>query len=87
MKYAPHFTLKKSTFERMLALLKSQRYALSILSGLLMVVSFPFTGSLTFLVFVAWVPLLYVEQNIAEKRYRSGKMFIHAYLTFFIYNI
>jgi apolipoprotein N-acyltransferase len=87
VKYAPHFTLKKSTFERMLALLKSQRYALSILSGLLMVVSFPFTGSLTFLVFVAWVPLLYVEQNIAEKRYRSGKMFIHAYLTFFIYNI
>ena len=64
-----------------------QRYLFSILSGILMIVSFPFTGSLTPLVFIAWIPLLFVEQNIAEKRYRSGKVFIHAYLTFFIYNI
>lgn len=52
-----------------------------------MVVSFPFTGSLTPLVFVAWIPLLCVEHNISEKRYRSSKVFIHAYITFFIYNI
>jgi len=71
----------------MFELLRSQRYLLSILSGLLMIVSFPFTGSLTPLVFVAWVPLFLVAQNISEKRYRSGKVFVHAYLTFFIYNI
>ena len=64
-----------------------QRYLLSILSGILMVVSFPFTGSLTPLVFVAWIPLLFVEHNISDKRYRSSKVFVHAYITFFIYNI
>ena len=66
---------------------RSQRCLFSILSGILMVVSFPFTGSATPIVFVSWIPLLFVEQHISDKRYRSGKVFIHAYLTFFIYNI
>ncbi len=52
-----------------------------------MVLCFPFTGSLTPLVFVAWIPLLLVESNISRQNYKSGKVFIHAYLTFFIYNI
>jgi apolipoprotein N-acyltransferase len=60
---------------------------LSILSGLLMVFSFPYTGSLTPLVFISWIPLLLVEWYISANRYRSGKVFIHAYLIFFIYNI
>ena len=60
---------------------------LSILSGILMVVSFPYTGSLTFLVFISWVPLLLVEQYISMKRYSSRKVFVHAYLTFLIYNV
>lgn len=64
-----------------------QRYLLSLLSGLLMVVSFPYTGSLFPLVFVAWVPLLLLEHNIYREKYRSSKVFIHAYLTFFIYNL
>lgn len=66
---------------------KSQRYLLSVLSGILMVLCFPFTGSLTPLVFVAWIPLLLVESYISRQKYKSGKVFIHAYLTFFIYNI
>ncbi len=70
----------------MIILNKKQRFFLSILSGLLMVVSFPYTGSLTPLVFIAWVPLLFVESYVTKKNYRSGKVFIHAYLTFFIYN-
>src|SRR5690554_4912895 len=64
-----------------------QRYLLSILSGLLMVISFPHTGSLFPLVFFAWVPLLLVEHNIYREKYKSSKVFIHAYLTFFIYNV
>ncbi len=52
-----------------------------------MVVSFPFTGSLSFLVFISWVPLLVVENSILSRNYKSGKIFIHAYLTFFIYNV
>lgn len=66
---------------------KGQRYLLSILSGILMVISFPYTGSLTPLVFISWIPLLLVESSIATNRYRSGKVFTHAYITFFIYNI
>jgi len=64
-----------------------QRFLLSILSGLLMTISFPHTGSLFPLVFIAWVPLLLVEHNIYREKYRSSKVFIHAYLTFFIYNL
>lgn len=64
-----------------------QRYLLSILSGLLMTISFPHTGSLFPLVFIAWVPLFLVEHSIYREKYRSSKLFIHAYLTFFIYNL
>lgn len=68
-------------------LTKRNRYLLSLLSGVLMAISFPFTGSLTPLVFVAWIPLLLVEDSISENRYRSRKVFLHAYISFFIYNI
>ncbi len=71
----------------LLKLTKIQRYLLSILSGILMVISFPFTGSLTYLVFVAWIPLLFVENDISQHRYRSGKLFIQSYLTFIIFNV
>lgn len=66
---------------------KAHRYLLSTLSGLLMVISFPFTGSFTPLVFVAWIPLLLLESYISRQRYKSGKVFLHAYWTFLIYNI
>lgn len=51
-----------------------------------MVISFPYTGSLTPLAFIAWIPLLLVEHSISKSNYRSRKVFIHAYITFFIYN-
>ena len=71
----------------MIQLDKKHRYGLSILSGLLMTVSFPYTGSLTPLVFVSWIPLLILEDYITRKNYRSGKIFLHAYITFLVYNI
>ena len=71
----------------MINLTRKHRYLLSILSGILMVISFPYSGSLTPVVFVSWVPLLFVESYISKKRYRSRKVFTHAYLTFLIYNI
>lgn len=71
----------------MLKITRTQRYLLSLLSGLLMVLSFPYTGSLTPLIFVSWVPLLLVEHAITRNNYRSGKVFIHAYITFLVYNI
>ncbi len=66
---------------------KSKRYLLSILSGILLFISFPFTGSLTFLVFISWIPLLIIESYISKKKYKSSKVFIHALVTFFIYNL
>lgn len=57
-----------------------------MLSGMLMFISFPFTGSLTFLVFFSWVPILLVENSISNFT-KSKNLFIHSYLTFLIYNI
>ena len=66
---------------------RKHRYTLSILSGILMVLSFPFSGSLTPLVFVSWIPLLFVEDTIHRAGYRPRKLFIHTYLAFLIYNL
>jgi apolipoprotein N-acyltransferase len=66
---------------------KKHRFNLSLLSGILMGISFPFTGSLFFLSFIAWVPLLILENDIAEKNYKSRKVFTHAYITFFLFNL
>lgn len=68
-------------------LTKPYRYLLSLLSGILLTLSFPYTGSMIFLGFVAWVPLLILEEYIDSKRYRSTKVFVHALLTFAVYNI
>src|SRR5690606_1897622 len=71
----------------MIQLTKKSRLLLSLISGLLMTISFPYTGSLTLVVFISWVPLLFVEEYISIKNYRSRKVFTNAYLTFFIYNL
>jgi apolipoprotein N-acyltransferase len=60
---------------------------LSVLSGILLVLSFPYTGSMTFLVFVGLIPLLLIEAQVSQQNYRSSKVFLHALITFFIYNI
>jgi apolipoprotein N-acyltransferase len=66
---------------------KKNRYLLSALSGILMVLSFPFTGSFALLSFISWVPLMLVEESILSRSYKSGKTFIHAYFVFLIYNV
>ena len=71
----------------MIAFDKKTRLLLSVVSGILMTVAFPFSGSLTLVVFIAWVPLLLVEEVISSKKIRSGKVFINAYIAFFLYNI
>ncbi|NBR13571.1 MAG: apolipoprotein N-acyltransferase [Crocinitomicaceae bacterium] len=66
---------------------RSLRYLLSIVSGILLVISFPYTGSLTPLVFIAVVPLLLVEHDISNQNKSSFNVLLHAYITFFIYNL
>lgn len=71
----------------MVKLTKKHRYFLSILSGVVLFLSFPYSGSLTPLVFIGLVPLLIVESVITDQKYRSGKVLIHAYISFLIFNI
>lgn len=52
-----------------------------------MALSFPHTGGLFPLIFIAWVPLLLIEHQICSAKYRPGKMLIHAYIAFFLYNL
>lgn len=59
-------------------------FLLSTLSGLLLIVSFPFTGSLFPLVFIAWIPLLMLQKQLAETK-RKG-FFLYSYWTFLIFN-
>ncbi|MGB0933690.1 MAG: apolipoprotein N-acyltransferase [Lishizhenia sp.] len=66
---------------------KTKRYSLSILSGVLLGLSFPFTGGVTPLIFVALIPLLFLEHYIYLKKYRPRKVFVHAYISFTIYNL
>jgi len=65
---------------------RTYRWLLSLLSGILMVIAFPKTGSLFPLTFVSFVPLLLVEHYYCDKR-NAGSVFVHAYLAFFIYNL
>lgn len=66
---------------------KKHRYLLSILSGVLMGISVPFTGGMFPLIFVAFIPLLLIEFNVANKKYKPGKVLIHGYISFLIYNV
>ena len=51
-----------------------------------MFLSFPYTGSLTFLIFLSLVPLLLLEDHISK--FLKGKnLFLYSYLTFLIFNL
>lgn len=62
------------------------RYALSILTGVLLTLSFPYTGSLYLLSFIAFIPLLLVEHDLYLKKEKVVKVFLFAFIAFFIYN-
>lgn len=61
---------------------------LSILSGLLFTAAWPING-FPFLLFVAFVPLLFIEQAIADKKYKYSftRLLPYPYLAFFIWNV
>ena len=58
---------------------------LSTLSGVLLSLGFP-PLPLTFLLFVAWVPLLVVEHEISQEKERTA-LFPYAYHTFALWNV
>jgi apolipoprotein N-acyltransferase len=64
-----------------------QRVILSLLTGVLLAISFPSIGGLGPLAFVAWVPLLLVEEDLFQQKKRSYKIYFFGFLSFFIYNL
>lgn len=65
---------------------KLKLLGLSILSGLLMGISWPETGGLAPLLFIGLVPLLYVEYHISQNKLSSRQVFWYAYLAFLVFN-
>ena len=62
-------------------------FLFSILSGLLLALSWPNIGSLTYLIFVAFVPLFYLMSNeITKNSFSRSKIFSCLFLTFFVFN-
>lgn len=65
-----------------------RRLLLSILSGVLLGIGFPDILPLPFLLFGAWVPLLVLEQELAEKGAYRKRLFIgHVFNTVLLWNI
>jgi apolipoprotein N-acyltransferase len=61
--------------------------ALSLLSGALLTVAFPFSGSITPLVFVAWIPLFIVALRLRQHVRGLLNFFAYTYFTAFIFNV
>ncbi len=61
---------------------------LSVLSGLLMGISWPASGNLAPLFFIALIPLLHVEYTISKNsdKFKSRHLFFYAYLAFIVFN-
>ncbi len=59
---------------------KYHNLTLSLISGLLLISSWP-TSPLTFLIFIAWVPLL-----ILSERTNRIRFYLYSYLTLFVWN-
>ncbi len=63
---------------------KSYNVPIAILSGLLMAAAWPLKG-FTPLLFIAWIPLLYLEDRIDKGA--KGKVFLLALITFLVWNV
>ena len=68
-------------------LTRAQRYLLSLCSGILLSISFPFTGSITPLVFIGFVPLLFLSGDLEVKPKGGWHLFVHTYFAFLMFNL
>lgn len=62
-------------------------FLLSTLGGLLMSVAWPEIGSISYLIFIAFIPLLLAEDFIARTNGSTLKLFGLAYWQFFLFNL
>ncbi len=67
---------------------KYQLWLLSLLSGLLMGLAWPVNG-FTPLIFIAWIPLLFVRDFVRnnDSQFSRGAMVLYSYLSFIVFNL
>lgn len=83
--FCPIFSTLLLIFEQMK--LQTKPLFLALLSSLLLIISFPHTGSFTPLVFVAFLPLLQLRKQLLTKEKYSLAFFLWTYLTFLLWNV
>ncbi len=66
---------------------KLEIIALVLSAGVLLTVAWPHTGSLIFLIFFAFTPLLYLEDVFEKKHASSRLIFLPVFLSFLTWNI
>lgn len=68
---------------------KLHKWGLALASGVAAGISWPFTGSQIWLIFFAFIPLLYVQdlQMTLKKQGKKAGLFWYAYTTFFVWNV
>ena len=62
-------------------------YLLSLISGLLAGIAWPGITPLFFLIFFAFVPMLFMEDKLLEEKGTARKIFFRAFLGFLLWNI
>lgn len=75
-------TTTSTTFTKMFSLNRYSPFLLAFGSGLLLWAAWP-VSPLNFLLFVAWIPLLWLEATVSSRR----KFFGYTYITMFVWNV
>ncbi len=66
---------------------RKQRFISSLAGGLFLMLCFPYSGSITPLVFISLIPLLSIEYCINKSSLSSKNVFLHAFICFLIFNL
>lgn len=66
---------------------RMKRVLFALLSGFMMAFSWPYSGSMTPLIFIAWIPLLLLEHGLTSQNKKGGAVFGYGLITFLVFNL